>query len=77
MWNNFIDNGVFEFEVGFFFQWCKFDLYVFVLIFIIRLMNKFFLGGNLFSEGFMVGNLWFINCNFGVEFMVKMFNDDV
>lgn len=54
MRNNFIDDGIFEFEVFIFFVRCKFNLNIFILIFIIRLVNKFILNLSVFSKGFMV-----------------------
>lgn len=77
MRNNFIDDCIFKFEISIFFVWCKFDLYVIVLIFIIRLMYKFIFGLSVGMESFMVRYLRCIYVSFNFEFMMYMVNDDI
>lgn len=72
MRNYIIDNCVFKFEVFIFFIWCKFNLYVIVLFFIIRLMNEFIFCFSCSMECFVVRYLRSIYVSFNFEFMFYM-----
>lgn len=81
-WNKFmrnyiIDDSIFEFEFFIFFVWCKFNLNIIKLIFIIRLVFEEFMCLCRSVECFVVWYLGCFNVCFNFEFMFYMVNKDI